>query len=509
MISPRTTVPAPPRIDEPALPPVATRETPLETSTPRSPNTATDRMAAVPRRAHLVGICGTGMKALAELLSGLGSRISGSDLQLPGPLIRAMERRGLRVHSGHHDRFLPEDVEAVIHSAAIGPDNPERRLATRLGIPQFSYSRMLGRLMESRTGVAIAGTHGKSTTTALTAMLLEAAGSSPSAVVGAELIDRNASGWAGSGDLFVVESCEYQRSFLDLRPKFAAITGIEPDHFDYFRDPDDMHAAFAQFAAQVADDGWLLVNADCPASVACARAAKSETATFSLTDAGADWWIADPRRTQTGTWHRVFHRGEFFADVCLRLPGRHNAANALAAIALADRAGASREAIREGIHEFSGVRRRFETAGSWRGIALVDDYAHHPTAVAATLAAARERFGPRRIWCAFQPHQVSRTRALFEEFAGSFSRADEVLVAPVFAAREAGDGERDAASRELAERIAERGTPARFRASLDQLRETVEDEARPGDVLILMGAGDIDQVRHEFTRRLQRHHAAG
>lgn len=502
MTSPSIKIARPPRLVDPIV------RLPLSSAAADCIPISPAHMANVPRAAHLVGICGTGMKALAEFLVGLGSRVSGSDVQKPGPSIRALARRGLRVHSGHHDSFLPPGVELLIHSAAIGPDNPERQLAARIGIPQISYSGMLGRLMDSRTGVAIAGTHGKSTTTAMTAMLLEAAGLAPSAIVGAELIDRGASGWAGTGDLFVVESCEYQRSFLDLRPKFAAITGIEPDHFDYYRDFEDTRAAFAEFAMQVAPDGYLLVNADCPAAVECGRGARAEVETISLTDPAADWWIADPRPTSSGTWHRIFRRGEFFTEVCLRLPGRHNAANALVATALAVRAGASKAAIRDGLHAFSGVRRRFEVVGSWRGVTLIDDYAHHPTAVRATLAAARERFGSRRIWCAFQPHQVSRMRALFEEFASSFVGADEVLVAPVFAAREALAGEAESASRELAERIAALGTRGRFVSSLDHLRRTVEDEARPGDVLILMGAGDIDRVRHELTRGLQRHHAA-
>ena len=200
--------------------------------------------------AHLVGICGSGMKALAELLIGLGWKVSGSDLRDLSSLNRTMRERGVRIHSGHDDSFLPRDVDLVVHSPAVGPNNPELRMATRLGIPQMSYSQMLGQLMQSRVGVAIAGTHGKSTTAAMTATILSGERLSASAVFGAELCDSGASGWAGAGEILVTESCEYQRSFLDMRPRFAAILGIEPDHFDCYKNFAEVKAAFAEFCAR-------------------------------------------------------------------------------------------------------------------------------------------------------------------------------------------------------------------------------------------------------------------
>ena len=455
--------------------------------------------------AHLVGICGSGMKALAEMLSGLGWRVTGSDLQQPSPTVRTMKKLGLRIHQGHHDRFLPPDTGVLVYSPAVSESNPELQRAARLNIPTLSYSQMLGRLMKERTGVSIAGTHGKSTTSAMTATILSDAGMDPSAIVGAELCAQGVSGWAGDGELFVVESCEYRRSFLDLRPKYAAILGIELDHFDCYRDLEETKAAFSDFASQVAGDGVLLVRGDCPASVAVAKSASAEVVTFSQVP-GSDWWLADPRRTSAGTRFRVFHRGQFFAEISLQIPGRHNQMNALAAVALSHRIGASPDEIRESLQDFRGVRRRFERVGSWRGVTLIDDYAHHPTAVAATLETARQQFEKRRIWCAFQPHQVSRTEALMDDFATCFSAADEVLIAPVFAAREELDKKCETTARELAARVSDHGGRARFCPSLDRMTATLEDEARPGDVLITMGAGDIDRVHHEFTRRLQRNH---
>lgn len=448
------------------------------------------------------------MKALAEMLSGLGWQVSGSDLSRPHPTVEALERRGMRVHFGHQDNFLPPDVNVLVHSPAVGTDNPERQLASRLGIRQLSYSQMLGELMRERIGVSIAGTHGKSTTTAMTASILTDAALSPSAIVGAELCGLGKSGWAGDGELFVVESCEYQRSFLDLRPKFAAILGIEPDHFDCFPDAAQLQSAFTEFAGNVNSDGRLIVRADCAAAKAAAASGSARVETFGF-GPGADWWGTDVRQTPWGMRFRVFRGQEFFGEFTLQLTGRHNVLNALAAVAISSSAGAPVTAIRDSLAQFRGIKRRFEYVGSWRGMTIIDDYAHHPTAVRVSLDAARARFGGRRIWCVFQPHQVSRTSALLQEFSESFGSADQVLIAPIFAARENAAGAAESMASTLAEKIAAQNVAARYSPSLDRIIATIDDEARPGDVLITMGAGDIDRVHHEFACRLQRNHAAG
>jgi UDP-N-acetylmuramate--alanine ligase len=451
------------------------------------------------------------MKALAEMATGLGWQVSGSDAGGPAERIRAMRRRGWRVHRGHHDRFVPHDADVLIHSPAVEVSNPERQTAERLGIPQVSYSGMLGHLMATRTGVAVAGTHGKSTTTAMTAAILDAAGLEPSAVIGAELRGgtrpAGTCGWAGRGDLFVVESCEYRKSFLDVRPRYAVITGIEPDHFDCYDTFVDTKTAFAQFASQVEPAGTLLIRAECEASREAAAAAQADVATFSRRE-GADWWAADVKRHAGGLRFRIFRHGWYFAEVALQLPGLHNVENALAAAALAHAAGAEAADVREALAEFTGVRRRFEHVGSWRGVTLIDDYAHHPTAVAATLQTVREISGRRRIVCVFQPHQVSRTVALMDEFAVSFTAADRVLVAPVFAAREQVTDEPARAAMDLAARIAAH-RPATYQPDLDRIVATLDDTLRPGDVLVTMGAGNIDRVHQELTRAVQPHHAAG
>ena len=405
--------------------------------------------AAVPRKrlsglptarecpvAHLVGICGSGMKALAEMLSGLGWTISGSDLQPPPDSLELLGRKGFQVHHGHAQEFVPCDADLLIYSPAIAAFNPERVRAEQLGIPQWSFHELLGELMKSRVGVSIAGTHGKSTTTAMVASVLRDAGLSPSAVIGAELVSNGASGWAGTSELFVVESCEYQKNFLTLSPTHAVLTGIEADHFDCFRNLFEMREAFAEFVSRLPSHGHLIIRGDCEATRVAAASSVAQIETFSLRDC-SDWWAADLRPTAEGLHFRVFYGDRFFTEVSLRVPGRHNVLNAIAAVAMCHHLGVSASAVREGLSDFRGTKRRFEVLGSWNGVTLIDDYAHHPTAVKATLQTAREQFPGRRLLCAFQPHQESRTRALLEDFAESFGSADEVFLAPIFTARDA------------------------------------------------------------------------
>ena len=466
--------------------------------------------------AHLVGIGGAGMKALAELLVSLGWKVGGSDLRASQTLER-MRRQGLRIFTGHDDSCLPAVLDVLVFSPAVDAGNPERVEAARRSIPQLSLSEMLGALMADRAGVAIAGTHGKSTTTAMTASILRRAGREPGAAFGAELCGSGRSGWAGEGDLLVVEGCEYRQSFLSLKPSHAAILNVEPDHFDCYADLDAVTAAFGQFASRLPADGVLVARGDCAASIEAASHSAARTVTFAI-DGPGEYRAADLRVGEWGTRFRVFCRGDYLAELTLRLPGAHNVLNALAATALCHELGVVPQDIRDGLWDFRGVRRRLEAVGSWRGRLLIDDYAHHPTAVRAVLTAIRREYPRRRVWCAFQPHQVSRTIALLPEFAAALAAADGVLVLPVYAAREtvhsgsaAEEGNRAAfeAATDLAKAIESRGVHSRFLPSLDLLADAVDHVTRPGDVFVTMGAGDIDQVHYEFSRRLRRNHAAG
>ena len=456
--------------------------------------------------AHLVGICGSGMKALAEMLQGLGWNVSGSDLSPPEETIELLRQKGMRVHKGHSSEFLLGDVTVLIYSPAIAPTNPERVRAEQLAVPQVSYNQMLGELMRTRVGISIAGTHGKSTTTAMVASILRDGGLSPSAVIGAELVTHHVSGWAGESELFVVESCEYQKNFLTLSPTHAVLTGIEADHFDFFRDLNETRDAFVEFVGRLPASGHLIFRGDCEASRVAAAASVAQIESYSLQDS-SDWYATDIRPTELGTQFQLFHRGEFVAEITLRIPGQHNVLNAIAAAAICSNVGASVLAVREGLQEFRGIRRRFEIVGTWTGITLIDDYAHHPTAVRATLQTVREQFPGRRLLCAFQPHQESRTRALLAEFAGSFDAADEVFLVPIFTAREKCSEAAEQTNAELADLLMARGRQVHLVSSLDRLIADLDDACRHGDVLLTMGAGDINRIQHELTRRFQRHHS--
>jgi UDP-N-acetylmuramate--alanine ligase len=487
---------------------------------------------------HLVGIGGSGMQSLAALLRDLGCRVTGSDARFAG---------------GHCESQVPADCDALVYSPAVPPDNPERTAAAALGIPQLSLVDVLALLMQSRTGVCIAGTHGKSTTTALTAWILRHAGREPSAFIGASLhvgqafqpdregdvrqAGRLASGqagkpdlrggWAGSGELFIVESCEYRRHFLRFTPEHAVILNIEPDHFDTFPDEAALLDGFRQFAASVPASGTLLVNGDCERCKSVAELARVQTSgrkprnscefrygtksleTFGST-AGCNWRFADVQQTATGTRFRIVNEGHVVTDVDSPLFGTHNVYNALAAAAFCLRLGVSAAEVRDAVREFPGISRRFAPLGEWRGMAVFADYAHHPTAVRVTLETARQRFGGRRVWCVFQPHQLLRTQRLMDEFAAALALADCVLVPPVFAARENASGDCERISQLLVERtsaLMASSRSCRPCASLDHVLPTLDDEARPGDVVILMGAGDIERIGHELAGRIPPDHA--
>ncbi|MFT5326095.1 MAG: UDP-N-acetylmuramate--alanine ligase [Planctomycetaceae bacterium] len=491
---------------------------------------ASERPADSPPQVHLVGAGGAGMTALSEVLLDFGCALTGSDLSVeqeqPGQTKSSVKSgQILKIHQGHDSAHLPTTADLVVFSPAISEDNPERLAAQRLGIPTFSYVELLGELLAQNTGVCIAGTHGKTTTSAMTASILREAGVASSAVIGGEVIQYGRSGWGRVNDsasaqgesesLFVIEACEYRRHFLQFRPQIAAILNVEADHFDCFKTLDETYNAFAEFASQIQPNGKLIIRADCPIVARLKDECRAAIETFlPVTNSSglgrnaasrADWAISSLREEAGQTAFDVMRQGRTFGTVELSLPGRHNVENALAAIAVAHAAGVSPEAACDAASKFQGVRRRFEEIGTWNGVTLVDDYAHHPTAVRATLAAARKRYPDRRLVVAFQPHQVSRTQQLMSEFAGSFGDADEVLLVPIFAARENTELA-EAALTELASRINLAGCSVEVLASLDQLRATLEDSAQPGDVWLTLGAGNINRIPHEFARTLQRNY---
>lgn len=481
-----------------------------------------------PPQVHLVGAGGAGMTALSEILTDFGWTLSGSDLNVASndvhPSMSASKSgRILKIHQGHDSANLPATADLVIFSPAISPDNPELIAARQLKIPTTSYVEFLSELLNQSTGICIAGTHGKTTTSAMTASILREAGLANSAVIGGEVIQYGRSGWGPvassdaneSDSLLVVEACEYRRHFLSFRPHIAAILNIEADHFDCFETIDETYEAFAEFAAQVHSDGTLIIRADCPLMARLRKDCQARIETFLPVSnasalgrnaaAQAVWAVSSLREESERTVFDVVRRGRTFGTVELSQPGRHNVENALAAVAVAHAAGVSPDAACNAAGGFQGVRRRFEEIATDSGVTLVDDYAHHPTAVQATLAAARKKYPGRRLVAAFQPHQVSRTQQLMGEFARSFDDADEVLLVPIFAARENTDVA-ESTLQKLAAGINLAGSSVEVLSSLDQLRATLEDSAKPGDVWLTLGAGNINRIAHEFARTVQRNY---
>jgi UDP-N-acetylmuramate--alanine ligase len=458
------------------------------------------------RKAHLIGIAGAGMQALASVLAARGWRVSGSDIVPAGTA--NLTAQGVRIHTGHAAAHLPCDMDLVIYSDAVETNCPERLHAVELGIETLSYPQMLGRLMTGSTGLAVSGTHGKSTTTAMASTILQTAGLDPTVIAGGIPLDRNNSGSAGQRDLVLVEACEYRANFLHLRPRGAVVLGIEPDHFDYYSSPEKLENAFRQFVELVPDDGFVIARSSCQTTRRVTANLACRLETFGLADEdygkSADWQANSLRHEQGRYRFEIMHQGNPIGSVALRVPGRHNVLNALAAGALAWHAGARSEEICRGLDVFLGLKRRLETVISGGEIVLLDDYAHHPTEIRATLATVRLMYPGRRIWCIFQPHQVSRTRHLLDEFAQSLHNADAVLVADIYRAREGGAVPGEVTAADLADRVnAVGGRAAVGLHGMDAILEHLLVAVAPGDVVITLGAGDIRKVCDGFADRLR------
>lgn len=459
--------------------------------------------AIAQRSAHLIGAAGAGMSALANVLVEEGWKVTGSDLN---PAEAGLPKEAL-VYTGHRGEHVADDTGLVVYSDAIDADNEERRRAWQLGVRQFSYPRMLGLLMQSRHGVAVAGTHGKSTTTAMVAEILVQAGMDPTVIGGGAPLNGSSGGRHGTGPHLLVEACEYHRNFLHLCPKQAVITGVELDHVDCFSSVGEVEAAFAAFAARLPQTGSLLVSEQCSISRRVAQLAKCGSQTFGFSDS-ADWRAINLAQEEGYHCFDLRCPGGEITGIRLRVPGRHNASNALAAAGLAAAVGASHRAIAEGLNAFEGLKRRLERVGTWNGAVWYDDYAHHPTEVRAVLLTIRQMFPSRRIWCIFQPHQLSRARHLLDEFADSLQNADCVAIAEVFAAREPGGADCHQAAMALAQRAREGGVQVQPSHTLLALAEELEHQLTLGDVLLTLGAGDIRKVWNA-TRRIRTYRAAG
>ena len=443
------------------------------------------------KRIHFIGIGGSGMSALAEILHSEGYALSGSDNNKSDTLSR-IRSLGIPVKMGH----APENVEGaelVVHTAAVHEDNPEIRAARRKGIPVVDRGEMLGLLSRRYPQcIAVSGTHGKTTTTCMVTQILLGAGLDPTAVIGGKLPAIGGNGRVGSSQRMVCEACEFVDSFLSLHPHIAVILNIDDDHLDYFKTMDNLIAHFGMFAGQTTHT--LVINGDDPNVLRAVKDSPLRKITFGFGESN-DYTAANIHSVRPGQMaFDIVRGGKALANVTLRIPGRHNILNALAACAASLEAGAKVDDVVKGLDEYAGAGRRFEILGRVGGVTIADDYAHHPTELKATLQAAKE-MGFRRVWAVFQPFTYSRTVMLMDDFAAVLPIADRVVLAEIMGSREVNTYH--VYSKDLAARI----PGSVWFPDFQQIADYVMDNAADGDLVITLGCGDIYKAAKLMLRK--------
>ncbi len=458
------------------------------------------------RKVHFVGIGGIGMSGIAEVLLNLGFTVSGSDVKL-SPVTERLALLGARVHEGHAAGNV-WNAQVVVTSSAVRPDNPEVLEARRLEIPVIPRAEMLAELMRMKFSVAVAGAHGKTTTTSMIALMLAQAGLDPTAVIGGRLDAFGSSARLGKSDLMVVEADESDRSFLHLLPSIAVVTNIDREHLEHYRDLDEIAAAFVAFMNRVPFYGAVIVCADAPWRERfdpIRPQLQRRVCTYGI-DSGADVRASSLEVSPSGSEFEVVVKERLLTGIRLAVPGRHNVQNALGAVAVGLELDLTAEEIRVGLEHFRGADRRFQIKAQVGGITIVDDYGHHPTEIRATLAAARDR-GAGRIWVVFQPHRYTRTKFLMDDFARAFEGVERVYVLDIYPASEPPIP--GITSERLVARMHELGLNcARYAPSEDQLRGELLATLKPGDMVLTIGAGNVWKVGDALARELAGEQAA-
>lgn len=453
--------------------------------------------------AYLVGIGGTGMCGAAELLRARGLAVRGSDAAASKRTER-LGRMGIPVDVGDDGQSLPPSISVVVASAAVPGSHPQLVEANRRGLPIWKYAECLGALMEGRVGIAVAGCHGKTTTSSLVATTLWRGGRDPSFVIGGDVRDLATSARPGRGPHFVAEACEFDRSFHRLRPEIAVVTNLDADHLDYYRDMEEIRESFRDFARLLPESGLLVVHEAFASVFRDDPLLRARIETYGFGD-GADWRAVDAwwdSRDQVMRW-RLMHGGKSLGLLQVPLMGQHNVLNATGASVALFGAGLGFGEISTGLASFGGVGRRMERVAERGGVLILDDYGHHPTEIAAVLRAVRLRYDGRRVVVVFQPHQASRTKALLGDFAAALAQADQVWLAPIYCARDSEEDCRGVTSEDVALRIASLGGLAEAFADAPSLIEHAAASVRAGDVLLTMGAGDVDGIARGLADRLR------
>jgi UDP-N-acetylmuramate--alanine ligase len=448
------------------------------------------------KRLHFVGIGGIGMCGLAELLKSVGFEVTGSDLSL-GETTERLTSLGINVHQGHRAENM-SGADVVVYSSAVNETNPEVAAARSAGIPVIKRAEMLAEVMRVKRGIAIAGTHGKTTTTSMTGAVLMAAGLDPTIIVGGRMREVGTAR-LGHGEYLVAEADEFDRSFLALSPMLAVVNNIDLEHLDTYRDLADIQETFARFARSVPFFGAAILGLDDPNVQEIRPLVSRRVVTFGLTPQ-ADVTVRDLALERAGSRFVVTAGRDFMGPIALRVPGLHNVKNALGALAVARELSIPFGIAARALEAFAGVIRRFEKKGERCGVVVIDDYAHHPTEVTATLAAARQSYPDRRLVALFQPHLYSRTKDFATAFGAAFLNADVLLVTPVYGSREA---PREGVTGALvADAATARGhRAARYVPDRADIGGVLDEGLKEGDLLLTMGAGDVNQFGEEFLRK--------
>lgn len=448
-----------------------------------------------PLHVHFIGIGGISMSGLAKLLVSRGFTVSGSDSK-QSALTKELEKQGCHIYYPQSAQNIHPDIQLVVYTAAIHPDNPEYAAAAALGLPMVSRAQLLGQVMSNyKTALNIAGTHGKTTTSSMISQILMTANADPTISLGGMLDIIGGNFRVGKSDLFVTEACEYSNSFLSFFPTMNIILNVEEDHLDFFKDLDDIRHSFKQFCERLPQEGTLIINSDIPdISYFYKDAPCQNIITFGMDPSLSDYSATDISFNEFGAAsYTLVYKGTRKYQVCLSVPGRHNICNSLAAIAAMDCLDIRPSDIVEGLHAFGGVHRRFEKKGVLlpNNTTIIDDYAHHPAEISATLQAARN-YPHNRLWVIFQPHTYTRTKAFLEDFAKALSLADKVILADIYAARETDT--LGISSETLLDRLKQSGCEAYYFPSFEQIETFVRENCINNDLLITMGAGNIVEI---------------
>lgn len=444
-----------------------------------------------PAHIYFVGIGGISMSGLAEVLREAGFRVSGSDRQRSA-LTETLEAKGITIYYGQREDNITSDIDCAIFTSAIHPDNPEYIAVKKMGIPSLTRAELLGELMRNyQTPIAISGTHGKTTTTSMVSEILLKADLDPTLSIGGILKTIDGNIRVGHSGYFVTEACEYTNSFLSFFPRIGIILNIEEDHLDFFKDIEDIRHSFRRFAELIPADGILIIHGSIERLGEITEGLSCRVITFGMENKN-DYYPEEISYGSTGcpafTLHTPDGRG---SRVSLSVPGEHNICNALAALALADLLGISLSVSAEALEDFHGTDRRFEYKGCIGGVTIIDDYAHHPTEITATLKAAA-KYPHKTLWCIFQPHTYSRTKAFLEDFAKALSLADKVVLADIYASRETDT--LGISSRTLMEEVKKLGRECVYLPSFDEIENFLLQNCINGDLLITMGAGDVHKI---------------